>query len=122
MFSGRPLSVDEMRILNIVLVEYLDELKHIGLCFETAIADQPATDQTAIDQPDTDQPVITKKRVVECLQKIQQHELAKILSKKQGEIFTLTDLAGSLLVHVKFLSHNFIFLSFPFDCVHIWMF
>ena len=62
-----------------MLVEYLDELKHVtGLYFETAIAAQP--------EPTTDQPVITKKRVMECLQQIGQHELAEILSKKQGEI------------------------------------
>ena len=84
--SGRPLSADEIRILNIVLVEYLDELKDAGLCFETVVADQPTTDQPATDQPATDQPVITKKRVMECLQQISQHELAEILSKKQGEI------------------------------------
>ena len=70
-----------MRILNIVLVEYLDELKDAGLCFETVVDDQPTT-----DQPATDQPIITKKRVMECLQQIGQHELAEILSKKQGEI------------------------------------
>ena len=62
-----------------MLVEYLDELKHAtGLYFETAVAAQP--------EPATDQPVITKKRVMECLQQIGQHELAEILSKKQGEI------------------------------------
>ena len=74
--SGRPLSADELRILNIVLVEYLDKLNHVGLHFEAATADQPATDQ----------PVITKKRVVECLQRIGQHELAGILIKRQGKI------------------------------------
>ena len=79
--SGRPLSADEMRILNMVLVEYLDKLEDAGLCFETVVDDQPTT-----DQPATDRPIITKKRVMECLQQIGQHELAEILSKKQGEI------------------------------------
>ena len=46
----------------------MDKLNNIGLYFETAIADQP---------------VITKKRVVECLQQIGQRELAGII-KNQG--------------------------------------
>ena len=53
----------------------MDGLNYIGLYFETAIADQPATDQ----------PVITKKRVVDCLQQIGQRELAGII-KNQGNI------------------------------------
>ena len=69
------MSADELRILNIVLVEYLDKLQHVGLYFET-------------DQPATGQPVITKKRVVECLQQIGQHDLAGILIKRQGKIST----------------------------------
>ena len=73
--SGRPLTADELRILNIVLVEYLDRLKGVGLQFEPAIADQAAAEQ----------PVITKKRVVECLQKINQHKLAGILIKRHGK-------------------------------------
>ena len=52
----------------------MDKLKDVGLYFEAAIADQPATDQ----------PVVTKKRVVECLQQIGQRELAGILIKNQG--------------------------------------
>jgi hypothetical protein len=76
--SGRPLSADELRILNIVLVEYIDKLNKIGLYFETSAADQPATNQ----------PVVNKKRVVECLQQIGQHELARILIKSQGEFFS----------------------------------
>ena len=85
-----------------MLVEYLNELKHIGLSFETAIADKPATDQpaTGINQSFTDQPVITKKRVVECLQQIGQHELAGILSRRQGEISVLLASASSLLLSV----------------------
>ena len=54
----------------------MDRLNNVGLYFETAIADQPAADQ----------PVVTKKRVVECLQKIGQQELAGILIEKQGKI------------------------------------
>ena len=57
-----------------MLVEYIDKLNKIGLYFETAIADQPAPDQ----------PLVTKKRVVECLQQIGQQELAVILIKSQG--------------------------------------
>ena len=53
----------------------MDRLNNIGLYFETAIADQPATDQ----------PVVTKKRVVDCLQQIGQRELAGII-KNQGNI------------------------------------
>jgi hypothetical protein len=63
-------------------VEYIDKLNHIGLYFETAIADQPATDQPAAELP-----VVTMKRVVECLQQIGQRELAGILIKSQGRIF-----------------------------------
>ena len=61
-------------MLNIVLVEYIDKLNNVGLYFETAVADQSATDQ----------PVVTKKRVVECLQQIGQREFAGILMKTQG--------------------------------------
>ena len=58
-----------------MLVEYVDKLNSIGLYFETAaIADEPATDQ----------PVVTKKRVVDCLQQIGQQDLAGILIKSQG--------------------------------------
>ena len=84
--SGRPLSADELRILNIVLVEFFDKVKDAGLSFETAIADKPATDHRGVNQSSTVQPVITKKRVVECLQQIGQHELAGILSRKHGKI------------------------------------
>ena len=52
----------------------MDKLNNIGLYFEAAIAGQPATDQ----------PVVTKKRVVECLQQIGQQKLAGILIKSQG--------------------------------------
>jgi uncharacterized tellurite resistance protein B-like protein len=58
-------------------VEYIDKLSHIGLCFETAVADQSAAKQ----------PVVTMKRVVECLEQIGQRELAEILMKSQGKIF-----------------------------------
>ena len=54
----------------------MDKLKDVGLYLETAIADKPFADQ----------PVITKKRMIECLQQIGQHELARILSKQQGKI------------------------------------
>ena len=54
------------------------KLKDVGLCLEAAIAGQPATKQ----------PVVTKKRVVECLQQIGQQELADILIKSQGKSFT----------------------------------
>ena len=54
----------------------MDELKDVGLYLETSIADKPFTDQ----------PVITKERIIECLQLIGQHELARILSKQQGKI------------------------------------
>ena len=57
-----------------MLVEYVDKLNNVGLYFEAAIANQPATDQ----------PVVTKKRVMECLQQIGQRELAGILIKNQG--------------------------------------
>ena len=55
-------------------MEYVDQLYNVGLYIEAAIADQPVTDQ----------PVVTKKRVVECLQQIGQRELADILIKNQG--------------------------------------
>jgi hypothetical protein len=59
-------------------VEYIDKLNNIGLYFETAVADQPSTDKPVVN--------ITKKKVVECLQQIGQHELAGILNKSQGKI------------------------------------
>ena len=55
----------------------MDQLNNIGLYIEAAIADQPATDQ----------PVVTKKRVVECLQQIGQQELAEMLITSQGKNF-----------------------------------
>jgi hypothetical protein len=55
----------------------MDKLNHIGLYFETAVADQPSADQ----------PVVTMKRVVECLEQIGQRELAGLLIKSQGKIF-----------------------------------
>ena len=58
-------------------MEYVDQLNNIGLYFEAAIADRPATDQ----------PVVTKKRVVECLQQIGQQELAEMLITSQGKNF-----------------------------------
>ena len=76
-YSGQPLSADELRILNVFLVEYIEKFNNVGLYFEAAIADQPATDQ----------PVVTKKRVVESLQQIGQEELAEILITSQGKIF-----------------------------------
>ena len=57
-----------------MLVEYVDKFNSIGLYLEAAITDKPATKQ----------PVVTKKRVVECLQQIGQQELAVILIKSQG--------------------------------------
>ena len=54
----------------------MSQLKDIGLYLHAAITDKPSTNQ----------PVITKKRMVECLEQIGQHELAKILSKQQGKI------------------------------------
>ena len=71
-----PLSDDELRILNIVLVEYINKLKDVGLYLDAAITDKASADQ----------PVITKKRMMECLEQIGQHELARILSKQQGKI------------------------------------
>ena len=53
-----------------MLVEYLDKLKQVGIDFETAVASQTT---------------ITKKRVVESLQQIHQHNLADILNGRQGE-------------------------------------
>ena len=57
-------------------MQYVNKLRDVGLNFEAAIADQP--------WPATDQPVVTKKRVVDCLQQIGQRELADILIKNQG--------------------------------------
>ena len=54
----------------------MNELKDVGLYPDAAIADKPSTDQ----------PVITKKRMVECLEQIGQHELARILIRRQGKI------------------------------------
>ena len=112
--SGRPLSADEIRILNMVLVEYLDELKGAGLCFETVVDNQPTT-----DQPATDQSRITKKRVMECLQQIGQHELAEILSKKQGEISNIFEVyltkplvRFTSLTYINYIMHDVNALTF----------
>ena len=69
-YSGEPLSADDLRIFNIVLVEYLDRLKEVGLNFESAIASQTT---------------VTKKKVVKCLRQIRQRHLADILNGSQGE-------------------------------------
>ena len=58
-----------------MLVEHMDKLNDVGLHLKT-------------DQPSTDQPVVTKKRVMECLQQIGQPKLGGILSKRQGKIVT----------------------------------
>ena len=68
--SGEQLSADDLRILNIVLVDHLDKLDGVGLKLSTAAASQTA---------------ITKKNVVDCLQQIGQHDLANVLSARQGE-------------------------------------
>ena len=68
--SDEQLSADDLRILIIVLVEYLDKLKEVGLNFETAVASKTT---------------ITKRKVVQCLQRIHQPQLADILSARQGE-------------------------------------
>ena len=54
----------------------MDNLKDIGLYLDAAIADKPSTDR----------PVITKKRMVNCLEQIGQHMLARILIREQGKI------------------------------------
>ena len=64
-------------MLNIILVEYVDQLNNVGLHIEAAIADLPTTNQ----------PVVTKNRVVECLQQIGQQELAEMLITSQGKNF-----------------------------------
>ena len=79
-----------------MLVEYIDELQDIGLYLDAAIADKPSTDQ----------PVITKKRMVKCLEQIGQHELARILSKRQGEISN------------KLISNRFTILTCPHKSGH----
>ena len=68
--SDEQLSADDLRILSIVLVEYLDRLREVGLNFETAVVSQTT---------------ITKRNVVQCLQRIHQPHLADILSARQGE-------------------------------------
>lgn len=68
--SDEQLSPDDLRILSIVLVEYLEKLKEVGVNFETAVASQTT---------------ITKRKVVQCLQRIHQPHLADILSARQGE-------------------------------------
>ena len=94
--SGRLLSSDELRILNIVLVEYIDKLNDVGLYFES-------------DQPSTDQPAVTKKRVVECLQQIGQPKLGGILSKRQGRISSKVQLPILLDVCIHtYYDHSFV--------------
>ena len=66
-----PLTAEELRILNVVLAGYSDELKEEGLNLEIAIADN--------EQP------ITKERVVSCLKSIKKHDLANILARKRGK-------------------------------------
>ena len=56
----------------------MSQLKDVGLHLDAA--------RGIADKPSTDQPVITKKKMVECLEQIGQHELARILSQQQGKI------------------------------------
>ena len=78
-------------------MEYIDKLNNVGLYFEAAIADRPATDQ----------PMVTKKRVVECLQQIGQQELAEILIKSQGKIFIKNKLCTVLALIIRTAKNNF---------------
>ena len=76
MFHNRILTVDfltesDIRILNIVLAEYLPKLKKHDL---------------NLDQDHQDNhPRVTKEEVVTCLWKIGQNEFAKILEKNNGK-------------------------------------
>ena len=71
----------------------MDKLNNIGLYFETAIADQPATHQ----------PVVTKKRVVECLQQIGQRKLAGILIENQGMCACVLLPSCSIIIPAKYV-------------------
>ena len=66
----QPLTDDELRILKIVLAEYLDELNKKELSLDLAISGELK---------------ITKRMVVECLHLIGQIHISKILDKKQGK-------------------------------------
>ena len=70
----QPLTDDELRILKIVLAEYLDELNKKELNLDLAISGELK---------------ITKRMVVECLHLIGQIHVSKILDKKQGNAINL---------------------------------
>ena len=60
------LTESDLKILKIVLVEYLPKMENLNLD-----QDDPAT--------------ITKKKVIKCLQQVDQHDLADILKENQGK-------------------------------------
>ena len=64
------LSANELRILGLVLAEYLSDLKRDGLDIESASAGE-----------------FTKEKVVMHLRNIGQNQLALLLSKKRGEYY-----------------------------------
>ena len=64
------LSIDELRILKIVLADHMIKLKENGLSIERAISDK-------LD--------ITKASVVDCLRTIDQNDMADNLAKRRGK-------------------------------------
>ena len=68
------LSIDELRILKIVLADHMTKLEDNGLSIEKALSDK-------LD--------ITKASLVECLRAIDQNDMADNLAKKQGKSIPL---------------------------------
>ena len=64
------LSIDELRILKIVLADHMIKLEENGLSIERAISDK-------LD--------ITKASIVDCLRTIDQNDMADNLAKRRGK-------------------------------------
>ena len=64
-----PLTADELRILKILLAEHLGKLTENGVSLDLALSGGL---------------VLTKQKVVECLDLIGQVSISKVLSNKQG--------------------------------------
>ena len=64
------LSIDELRILKIVLADHVTALEENGLSIERAISDKSD---------------ITKARLVDCLRTIDQNDMADNLAKRRGK-------------------------------------
>ena len=89
------LSADELRILNIVLAGYTNQLSMKGLNLDQELKN-------------SDPPCVTKERVVSFLQKIGQADLADILKDKRGRNIVLNGSHDSILWCEHDCSYSFL--------------